>query len=376
MSSHKPAEKIKICHMTSVHKREDGRIFKRECVSLQEAGYEVYLVVADDKPDEIKNGVHICSVNIKPQNRVERMTKAAKCVFRKALEINAQVYHFHDPELMPYGYKLKKMGKKVIFDSHEDTAIQILDKKYLIAPKIASKIFKFYQNYIIKRLDAVIIVTPNFTEKFKGAEKRVYVITNYPELMPVPDRTEIKRQVCFTGSCFPEWCNVETAEAVSELNCEYLIAGTGDKSFIDEVIAKGKGKTKYLGQISRDEAFRIQTESVAGMVVSRASQEILNGGSLGVTKLFEYMMNGLPVICSNVRLWREVVEQYECGICVDPFDIHSIREGIEYMLMDPDRARKMGNNGRKAVEERFNWKTQKEELLRIYRKVLKDSDYK
>lgn len=363
-------KKIKICHMTSVHNRYDGRIFKRECKSLQEVGYEVYLIVADDRPDEVKDGVHICSAGLNAKNRIERMTKATKGVFQRALEVDAEVYHFHDPELLPYGYKLKKKKKKVIFDSHEDTVDQILDKRYLVIPGAVSKIYELYQNYIVKALDAVITVSPNLAMHFNMAENRIYLVTNYPELVPMSGKTERKKQICFTGGCKTIWCNMETSEAVSELDCEYLMAGPGDRNYIDAVLAKGKNKVKYLGQLGTEEVFRLQSESVAGMMVCNSAQLIRNGGTMGNTKMFEYMMNGLPIICSDVTLWREVVEEYECGVCVNPFDVQSIRNGIQYILEDPKRAKKMGENGRKAVEERFNWETQKEELNRIYRKVL------
>lgn len=363
-------EKIRVCHMTSVHNRSDGRIFNKECVSLQKAGYDVYLVVADDKPDEIKNGVHICSTGLAAKNRRERMIKGARRVFRKALEIDAEVYHFHDPELLPYGYKLKKFGKKVIFDSHEDAVSQILDKKYLVFPGLVSKIFAGYQNHVIKMLDAVITVSPNLLECYRAAKGRIYMITNYPELMPEPEQIRVRDQICFTGSCRRNWGSLEIAEAMEGLDCKYLMAGPGDREHINEVISKGKGRIKHLGELDRESVFRLQAESAIGMMLCSSSQLLKNGGSLGVTKMFEYMMNGLPVICTDVPLWREVIEQYKCGICVDPFDVQSIRKAIQYILEDEERAKKMGENGRKAVEERFNWETQSEELLRVYRNVL------
>lgn len=362
--------KIRICHMTSAHQRYDGRIFSRECISLQKAGYEVYLAVSDDKPDEIKNGIHICSTGLAPGNRMERMTKATRRVFEKAAEIDAEVYHFHDPELLPYGYKLKKLGKKVIFDSHEDTVTQILDKNYLLIPKAASRIYEMYQNDIVRMLDAVIAVSPNLTKHLTTAKDRRYIITNYPILLPMQEHAQVKKQICFTGGCTDMWCVAEVAEAVSGLECEYVMAGPGEKDYIDIVLAKGKGKTKYLGQLERDAVFKLQAESAAGAMVCSASQLIRNGGTMGNTKMFEYMMNGIPIICSDVELWRNIVEKYECGVCVDPLDVQSIRAGIQYILSDPDRAKRMGQNGRKAVEEKFNWQTQVDELERLYRNVL------
>lgn len=361
---------IKVCHMTSVHKRYDGRIFQRECRTLHHLGFDVYLVVADEYPDEIKDGIRICSTGICANNRIERMTKASKSVYNRALEIDADVYHFHDPELLPYGAKLKKRGKKVIFDSHEDTVEQIIDKKYLLFPGLVSRIYGKYQSRIVALLDAVVVVSPNFIKRFETKARKVHVITNYPELKPMIHSDRTKKQICFTGGCSAMWCNEGIAEAVSELDCEYIMAGPGEKEYISYVLQKGNGHAKYLGLLSYEDSLLLQAESLAGAMVNNSTQLIHNGGTMGNTKMFEYMMNGLPIICSDVLLWRSVVEKHDCGICVDPYDVDSIRKGIRYLIENPDRAKQMGENGRKAVEKEYNWDTQKEIIDQLYNEIL------
>lgn len=74
---------MKICHVTSAHTRYDIRIFEKECTSLAQNGYEVYLIVNDDMPDEVKNGVHIISTGYVPQNRKDRMINSMKCIWER-----------------------------------------------------------------------------------------------------------------------------------------------------------------------------------------------------------------------------------------------------------------------------------------------------
>ena len=103
---------IKVCHVTSAHSRYDVRIFHKECKSLAKNGFDVTLLVNDSLEDELIDGVSIKSTNFNPRNRFERMIKSQKHIKRKAIEIDAHIYHLHDPELLPLGNKLKRLGRK------------------------------------------------------------------------------------------------------------------------------------------------------------------------------------------------------------------------------------------------------------------------
>ena len=144
---------IKVCHMTSAHEEEDIRIFRKECVSLAEAGYDVYLVERGESYE--KNGVHIVGVGEIPAGRLKRMTQGAKKVYAAAKALDADIYHFHDPELLPYGLKLKKAGKKVIFDSHEMYTAQIREKPYLPiwCAKCIAAVYDRYEQHVLRRID-------------------------------------------------------------------------------------------------------------------------------------------------------------------------------------------------------------------------------
>ena len=101
---------MKICHLTSVHKQHDVRIFVKECSSLAKC-HETHLIVVNGY-NEIKNNVTIHSLEVNYSSRIKRFTKAVNEIYKKSIEINADIYHLHDPELLRIARKLKKRVKK------------------------------------------------------------------------------------------------------------------------------------------------------------------------------------------------------------------------------------------------------------------------
>lgn len=177
--------KYNICHVTSVHPSTDVRIFWKECLSLAKL-YDVSLI-APNTGNRIEHGINIYGVEL-PMRRLKRQRCLGK-VFDKMIEIDADVYHFHDPELMRLGVKIKQCGKKVIFDSHEDVPMQILCKEYIppYAKKPISLAYSWYEKTLLKKYDALISVTPSIVERLEKINPNTYMVTNYPvltEFMP------------------------------------------------------------------------------------------------------------------------------------------------------------------------------------------------
>lgn len=366
--------KIKVCHFTSVHSATDGRIFEKECTSLAKAGYEVYLV-APDAEEGVKNGVHIVNVPRKNKGRFYRMFFLSKAVYKKALSLDADIYHFHDPELLLYAKRLKKCGKKVIFDSHEDVPVLILTRQWLprFCRKMLSYFYEKYEKHIVSQIDAVISVTPLIVDRFRLITNKVYMITNYPRIKSVSIDERKNRQICFCGNITDNYLLTNVINAISNLeDVKFVLAGKpAYKSAIKKLeLLQGWEKVSYYGHISKSEVEDIYKQSSIGVLIHKYSLN-LGGkeGSLGIIKLFEYMMFGLPFIATDFNLIKNIVKKYNCGICVNPEDVSQIRETIQYFVKHPDIARKMGENGRKAVEKEFNWATQEKVLLKMYDKL-------
>lgn len=367
---------IKVCHMTNVHGAEDGRIFHKECVSLAAAGYDVSLVERGESYE--KNGVHIVGVGDIPANRRKRMTEGAKKVYEAAKALDADIYHFHDPELLPYGLKLKRAGKKVIFDSHEDALEYILEKEWIPAParKAVYVWFKDLQERVCRQIDAVITITPHLVDFFRKMNPRTVQIANYPTLNgAMPTVSPDPGTLVFAGGIARAWNHHTIIKALEKLpECRYRLCGTVEGTYLQELEAlPAWNRVEYLGRIPHEEVAHLLARSAVGMALTRRGRNSDGkNGSMGNTKIFEEMMAGLPVVCTDFVLWREFVDRWHCGICIPPEDPDSLVSAIRYLLDHPEEARQMGKNGRRAVEEEFNWGVEEKKLLALYEDILND----
>lgn len=363
---------MKVCHIISGHDTNDVRVFQKQCVSLAEHGHDVTLLCSDGLPDrEIKN-VKIVSVNKIPKGRISRFLFSTKKFYKKALEIDADVYQLHEPFLLKTGKKLKKRGKKVIFDSHEDYPSLILDKPYIPKGfrKILSKSYERREKSCVSKFDAVIGVTPRIVNRLRKYNPNAVMITNVPILEHLAEPTFNSRQIIFPGLVEKMWRVDSVVKAIGDIeDITFLIrTRNSDSAYMDELkCLPGWSRVDFGRDATHDEVMQLVSKSYCGIAIADYCPE-LGGkeGTLGCTKLFEYMMAGIPVICTDFILWKELIEEYKCGICVAPDDVEGIRNAIQYFFDNKDMAYEMGANGRKAVVDKFNWQVEANKLFELY----------
>ena len=363
----------RVLHITSAHGPNDVRIFYKECRSLARAGYEV-LELATGATDRYSDGVQIIGLGPKG-GRFQRMTAKSVVIGHKAVQLKADIYHIHDPELLPLALLLRMLRKAVIYDIHEDLPRTILYKRYIPAtlrPVLISAV-ESVENIAARAMTGLIAATPGIADRFRGINPRTEVVSNFPdinELLSSNGRNWSERSlsVVYIGGIAEERGIRELLSAMEKvhgLGARLEIAGWfSDPTIKREVSASSEWKNIiWRGLLDRDGIAKLLGTVRAGLTVLHPEQNFLTSQPV---KMFEYMACGIPVIASDFPLWRGIIDSARCGILVDPLDTNAIAEAISYVLTHDQEAEAMGKRGRAAVEQRFNWFLEEQKLLAFY----------
>jgi glycosyltransferase involved in cell wall biosynthesis len=372
-------KRIRVCHLTTVHNRYDTRIFVKECCTLSSKGYEVYLIVADGKGDEEIKGVKILDLG-SPSSRFDRILNYRKKILIKALQIGADIYHFHDPELLGVGKSIRQKGLKVVYDAHEDVPRQLLTKDYIpnAIKKLVSRIFEKFENRVVRNLSGVAAATPLIRDRFLLSNKQVVEVQNFPFLreFEAKDNSDLSKKteaVCYVGSISKVRGIFNIIKSFQYLKgVKLLLGGTFETESLRETCMNLPGwpEVVELGFLDRSQVLNTMESSIAGLVVLEPTINYLD--SIPV-KMFEYMAAGIPVIASDFPYWRKLLSETDCALFVDPDSPREIATAIQVLIDNKSRAISMGKTGRQAIEEKFNWSKEEQKLLSLYELIIEGS---
>ena len=382
---------MRIVIFTSAHAANDIRIYEKQIRSLLNLGYEVFYYTNSCYHNA---GVYECSKNLISENsnlhvsfndnydenkRYKRFILSL--LLLKKIYKKGDIYHFHDPDLIPTGLILKLLGKKVIYDVHEDYVETILSKEY-IKPRyrlIVSTLFSWLEKFASRRFDAVITATQKIADRFINyGVGSVFTINNYPFINELSSSNFFCNKddiILYAGGITPNRGISQLITALPLVNkhisCRLILAGQiYPNEYISELKnLEGWSYVCYKGLLDRQAmASEMENAKIAAITFLPEKNHI----DAQPNKLFEYMSARLPVVCSDFPLWRSLIVDNKIGVSVDPESPESISKGLLNLLKRPsDELSDMGNRAFNLIKQKYNWEAEQNKFLEVYFWVIK-----
>jgi glycosyltransferase involved in cell wall biosynthesis len=368
-----------VCVVAPVHNWDDVRVFQKEARTLVQAGYRVTLITRASRPHDF-GGIRILPARTVTSSRFLRFL-ALPAVFIQALRINADVYHLHNPDTLMIAAGLKMLGRKCIYDTHEDFSRRILARTWLPRPirPIMARAVTLVERISSRYVDACIVTQP---EVLSRLSRSTVVIGNPPRLDPALF-ARVKRlsksirkdfsglRAVYIGSITPERGLFEMVQALEIANAAvpvrlWLIGPCSRADLRAATTLPGWQYVDYIAPQPQEQAFAYLLHADVGLIVLR---DVGDHATTDPNKLYEYLAFGLPFIASNFQRWRERLDGVTAGLYVKPGDANALAEAEIEMARDPAKREQMGQRGRAFVQA-YNWENESIKLLELYRQVL------
>lgn len=360
---------MKICHITTVHTPFDGRIFHKECKSLANAGHEVFLVATLEKDINVE-GIQLKAIKSIRNPYLRILISPCKAFF-KALRTKARVFHLHDPELLFIGIILSILGRKVVFDSHENIGEQILTKDWIPSKSVrrfVSFLYGLIEKFSSLFFTGIVAVNEDIRRRFSFKRKTV-IIRNYPILGDINDsrHKEVpknhERVIIYAGGLTRIRGIRELVVAMEYIDARLWLMGPweSDKYQIECESLSTWTKCDYLGIIPFGKQYDYLRSADIGMVSLYPEKNYLK--SLPV-KAFEYMACGAVLVMSNFDYWQDFFG--DNAKFVDPYQPADIAEKINILLQDEPLLENMRRAGIEKVNREFSWEEESKRLLEFY----------
>ena len=375
----------KVCMVTTNHSPFDSRIFYKEAKSLKKAGYDTTVIGHTNSKLE-KEVDDIKIVGIEKKVEIKSYLSLLRRLLKEALDVNADVYHCHEPESFLVAIYLKIFKrKKIIYDVHE----HYIDVLPLSSPQ--RKLFLGFMLYLVEPLfcryaDAIITADEEIAKRYKKFSKNVHPIFNFPsfEVFKPSDNQDLKEKyenhfvIIYVGGMSEERGILELIKAVHKVSRTYplvkllLLGNFGTKDFEERCIEYVRSNdlaviVEFLGFMPHKTIPKYIIVADIGTVLLYPTTRFIK--TAYPIKLFEYIICGKPVIASNLPAMGKIVKESGCGVLVNPMDIQEIAETIIYLLEHPEELKEMGESGRKAVEEKYSWENMEIRLIKVYSEV-------
>ncbi|TVR05617.1 MAG: glycosyltransferase [Spirochaetaceae bacterium] len=376
-----PARRVAV-HISTVHHATDPRIRLKQLRGLRERGWEAHLVTADRTAAAsgvAADGVIVHRIRPLRGGRLWRMVITAPRAILRALAVPADIYQLHDPELLPWAWLLLLRGAPVFYDIHEDYALAVAQKRYLPGPlrRPAAAIVAALERALSVPFSLLIA-----ERCYRGRFPRAMDLLNYPErrlLELGPAHDPAARHLLYTGNVTEDRGALLLARLVAHLpEVEVTLVGRCDPRLAERmrrVAGEGAGRLHLVGE-GRFVPFAEICSAYTGRKWSAGialMPDTPHYRDKELTKFFEYMAVGLPIIASDVPVWRRLIADGGVGVCVPPDDPAAVAAVLRRLTAHPHLGEQMSLRAQHLVEKRYHWDGQVDRLVIRYMQVLHEA---
>jgi len=375
--------------------------------TLRRRGYRVVAlcVKRQDGPSvEVRNGILI--KRVKPMMRTKRKLPQLFLLKRiglylsmilAALKERADVYHCFHFGALPVGAVVKVLrgrSVKLFYDGIEDYSYAYAHYYMMTLglPSLARLVWKIYYKielFLVRRFVDFVFTVDSADgipyKRYKSVSKNVMIIQNVPEIKTGDIDEELKEKLTIKYKGYKLLVYVGAVHRIrgclnmikamkfvrEEIpNAKLLLIGDiTDATFMNEALTlienySLENYVEFVGFVPYYELPTYLSICEVGLCLYLPYLQSLR--TKGSSKLFLYMQSGLPVIASDFPGIRAIVEESGCGLLVKPTDVKQIANAIIKLLNNPELAHKLGENGRKAVLEKYNWNIEEKKILKVY----------
>ncbi|MGD9696726.1 MAG: glycosyltransferase [Thermoleophilia bacterium] len=340
----------RVVHLTTVHRPRDVRIFHKEATAAAAAGARAWVAAPRT-----------------PLRRARRLAAGWRLA-RAARARDADLYHVHDPELLPAALWLARAaGRPVVYDVHEYLGQTARVKPWLPAPlrRPIALASERAERWAARRLAGVVTANEDLAARFAASGARAVSVTNSPwtAAFPAPAPPPDDPVVLYVGGLTRLRgldLMKEAFAAVGVPGARLVLAGPGDPGPLPP-------GAEHVGAVDHS--------AVPGLLAAaRVSwiplQRHGNYDRAVPTKLVEAMAAGRPVVASDLGRMGTLVRTAGCGIVVAPDDVAAHADALRRLLTDPDDAARRGAAGRRAFVEGLGYESQAAALTGLYAEVL------
>jgi len=375
------AQPDRIVHVTTVHQPFDPRIFYKQLASLRDAGFDTHLIAPHGRTEQVQ-GISIHALP-RPPARWRRIA-LHPTAFRMAQALNADLYQVHDPELLPVAFLLRNAtGARIVYDMHEN---------YRTKGPILGRALRTLERWAFRWVDHVLIAEESYRSIVEADPVSSTYIPNY--FRPIGDARlgaparagHTPMRLLYTGTLSDSRglgtmidlaARIRRADRLETITLVGICRYPTQRARTEKQIRRG-GLGAVVDRVGWDAYVRPSAmpphyrRADVGLALFQPHPN--HRGSIP-TKFYEYLHYGLPLICSDIPLWRRFVERHGCGAVVPPGDPAAVLDVLDEWQAHPERYRRCAENARAAASQ-YRWAEMGERLTRLYRDVLRGSAHR